>query len=111
MGVGHDESVMYAGSTTGPSHNNEICSPYFISWHVDKRCHKVNPASFDNLCRQMKEVYGLESDLYPRGSRKIPILSGSFQRTTYLNWSEEAGGERVAQPMTIMRSAKWYGTG
>jgi len=69
--VGHDDSVMYAGSTTGPSHNNEICSPFFISWHVDRRCHKVSPASFDNLCRQMKEVYGLESDLYPHGSRMI----------------------------------------
>jgi len=69
--VGHTDSVMYAGSTTGPSHNNEICSPYAITWHVDKACHQVPPESFDNLCRQMSELYQLENDLYPHGSRMI----------------------------------------
>jgi hypothetical protein len=64
-------SVMYAGSTTGQSHNNEICSPYAITWHVDKKCHKVSPASFDKLCKDMKEKYNLEADLYPHGSRII----------------------------------------
>jgi len=69
--VGHDDAVMYAGSTTGTSHDNEVCSPYSITWHVDKACHKVSPESFDNLCKQMKEMYDLEVDLYPHGSRKI----------------------------------------
>jgi len=66
---GHAETFMYAGSTTGPSHNNEVCSPYTVSWHVDTRCHKVSAASFDNMCKQMKETYGLYGDLYPHGSR------------------------------------------
>ena len=39
--VGHDNSVMYPGSTTGQSHDNEVCSPYSITWHVDKDCHQV----------------------------------------------------------------------
>lgn len=69
--VGHTDSVMYSGSTTGPSHNNEVCSPYVITWHVDKACHKVTPASFDNLCKQMNEMYALEADLYPHGSRVL----------------------------------------
>jgi hypothetical protein len=69
--VNHTNSVMYAGSTTGPSHNNQVCSPYSITWHVDKECHRVSPASFDNLCKQMKDTYDLENDLYPHGSRVI----------------------------------------
>lgn len=67
--VGHDNSVMYPGSTTGPSHNNQVCSPYSITWHVDKACHRVTPASFDNLCKQMKDLYSLQADLAPHGSR------------------------------------------
>ena len=31
--VGHDNSLMYPGSTTGQSHDNEVCSPYSITWH------------------------------------------------------------------------------
>lgn len=69
--VGHNNSVMYPGSTTGQSHNNNVCSPYVITWHVDKDCHQVSPESFDNLCKQMKDTYKLENDLYPHGSRII----------------------------------------
>jgi len=69
--VGHSNSVMYPGSTTGQSHDNEVCSPYAITWHVDKACHKVSPESFDKLCKQMKDKYNLEADLYPHGSRKL----------------------------------------
>lgn len=69
--VDHSDSVMYAGSTTGPSHNNTVCSPYSITWHVDKACHRVSPESFDNLCKQMQEYYAMESDLYPHGSRTL----------------------------------------
>jgi len=69
--VGHENSVMYPGSTTGPSHDNNVCSPYAITWHVDKDCHQVSPESFDNLCKQMNEMYGLANDQYPHGSRII----------------------------------------
>merc|ERR1712151_87575 len=63
--IGHENAVMYAGSTTGPSHNNEVCSPYAITWHVDLDCHKICAASFDKMCMDMKNLYGLENDLYP----------------------------------------------
>eukprot|EP00439_Symbiodinium_sp_Y106_P073035 s723_g13.t1 len=48
-----------------------VCSPYSITWHVDKDCHQVSPQSFDNLCKQMSETYGMNADLYPHGSRKL----------------------------------------
>jgi len=67
--VDHSDSVMYSGSTTGPSHDNTVCSPYVISWHVDRVCHDVAPASFDNMCKQMKDNYNLDQDLKPHGSR------------------------------------------
>merc|ERR1711972_69652 len=69
--VGHDEAVMYPGSTAGPSHDNSVCSPYTITWHVDKACHQVPPRSFDKLCKQMKGKYDMEQDLYPHGSRVL----------------------------------------
>jgi hypothetical protein len=67
----HTSAVMYAGSTTGQSHDNKVCSPYHITWHVDKQCHKITPESFDNLCKQMRDLYDMEYDLYPHGSRTI----------------------------------------
>jgi len=65
------QGKMYTGSTTGQSHDNEICSPYAITWHVDLECVQVSPESFDNMCKMMKEEYDMEDDLYPHGSRKI----------------------------------------
>ena len=67
--VGHEDSVMYSGSTTGQSWDNQVCSPYAITWHVDKTCHQVSPESFDNLCKMMKETYNMDADLKPHGSR------------------------------------------
>lgn len=69
--VGHTNSVMYSGSTIGTSHDNDVCSPYAITWHVDKNCHQVSPESFDNLRKQMKETYNMDVDLKPHGSRKL----------------------------------------
>jgi len=69
--VDHSNSVMYAGSTTGPSHDNSVCSPYSITWHVDKDCHRVSPEAFDNLCQQKSELYNLVNDLAPHGSRVL----------------------------------------
>lgn len=61
----------YTGSTTGPSHNNLVCSPYApISWHVDRDCHKVSAKSFDAMCKVMKEQ-GMKYDLAPHGSREL----------------------------------------
>jgi hypothetical protein len=63
--------VMYAGSTTGPSHDNVNCSPYAVTWHVDLGCHKVSPESFDEMCKTMNEKYKMITDRAPHGSRKI----------------------------------------
>jgi len=69
--VAHNDAVMYAGSTTGPSHDNSVCSPYFVTWHVDRQCHQVSPEAFDNMCKKMIDLYGMAGDLAPHGSRKI----------------------------------------
>merc|ERR1712060_196902 len=63
--------VKYTGSTTGTSHDNDICSPYVISWHVDTVCRQVSPEAFDDMCRVMKEDYHMHADLFPHGSRKL----------------------------------------
>lgn len=67
----HKDAVMYAGSTTGQSHDNTVCSPYTVTWHVDKDCHEISASAFDNMCKVMKELYGMENDLHPHGSRII----------------------------------------
>jgi len=69
--ITHTNAVMYPGSTTGPSHDNKVCSPYAITWHVDKDCHKVSAASFDNMCKIMSETHKMTADLPPHGSRII----------------------------------------
>jgi len=61
----------YLGSTTGSSLNNTICSPYEVSWHVDIMCHKIKPEDFDEMCKEMKNKYGLDDDLSPHGSRPL----------------------------------------
>jgi hypothetical protein len=61
----------YTGSSTGTSHDNEVCSPYNVQWHVDRACHLVSARSFDAMCKVMKEVHGMSKDLYPHGSRVL----------------------------------------
>lgn len=68
----HVDAVMYSGSTTGGSNNNEVCSPYVVSWHVDIHCHQISAAAFDNMCRMMGENYGLAADTHPHSSR-VPV--------------------------------------
>jgi hypothetical protein len=63
--------VMYAGSTTGQSHDDEICSPYHITWHQSVKCYTVTPEVFDNMCKVMLETYNMEVDLHPHGSRTL----------------------------------------
>ena len=71
---------MYSGSTTGTKVNNEVCSPYVVSWHVKKECVLV-PPSFDGLCTAMK-AKGLSADLAPQGSRMLVdakyVVNSSF---------------------------------
>jgi len=60
----------YMGSTTGGSYDNEVCSPYTVSWHVDPTCRLVDAASFDQMCKTLKE-FDAEADIHPHSSRVI----------------------------------------
>jgi len=63
----------YTGSTTGTSHNNEICSAYApITWQVDRKCNIVSASTFDKMCADMKSQRDdMSDDLYPHGSREL----------------------------------------
>lgn len=65
-----NNTVMYPGSTTGTGFTNEICSPYAITWHVDKKCHQVSPESFEKFCEQL-DSFDIVKDLAPHGSRML----------------------------------------
>lgn len=65
----HGDVVYYMGSTTGTGNDNTYCSPYTVSWHVDRQCHAISAQSFDNMCKEMKETYNMSVDLAPHGSR------------------------------------------
>jgi hypothetical protein len=62
-------AVMYPGSTTGTSFDNEVCSPYTVTWHVGLKCYQVSPESFDNMCCMMQFQHGMHDDLAAHGSR------------------------------------------
>merc|ERR1711879_39158 len=81
-GLAAEDSVMYAGSTTGPSHTNEVCSPYAVSWHVDRKCHPVSAKAFDKMCQDMKTEYDMYADTYPHGSRIL------LDKAFVVPWSE-----------------------
>ena len=70
-GLQGSDRVMYAGSTTGNSFNNTVCSPYAVTWHVDRACHAVSAASFDQMCCTMRDTYGMNADLQPHPSRLL----------------------------------------
>jgi hypothetical protein len=70
-GLDTSSRVMYPGSTTGNSFNNEFCSPFTVSWHVDKKCHAVSASSFDQMCCTMRDTYGMKADLSPHSARQI----------------------------------------
>lgn len=66
-----DDVVRYLGSTTGPSYNNDVCSPYQISWHVDRTCSHISASSMDHMCKVMLEDYAMEADVHPHGPRTL----------------------------------------
>lgn len=65
-----EDSVRYLGSTTGTSYNNTVCSPYTVSWHVDRVCHLLSAKSFDQMCKDLKKT-GIDHDLVPHPSREL----------------------------------------
>jgi len=64
------DAVRYVGSTTGPSYNNEVCSPLQVNWHVDTKCCTLTAQTMDRTCQRMAEQ-GLTTDLAPHGSREL----------------------------------------
>lgn len=65
------DKIMYIGSTTGTSYNNEdTCSPYTIHWHVDRKCQLVSAQSMDAMCKEMIDS-GMEVDAVPHNSRTL----------------------------------------
>merc|ERR1712039_27894 len=63
----------YIGSTTGTSRDNEVCSMYApITWQVDRTCHKVSAASFDQMCYIMsQQMDDMSEDLHAHGAREL----------------------------------------
>lgn len=67
------DMAYYAGSTTGTSRDNKVCSNYGpITWQVDRKCHKISASSFDKMCADMKSQRDdMAGDLYAHGSRIV----------------------------------------
>lgn len=70
---GKDVAIMYTGSTTGTSRNNEVCSAYGpITWQVDRKCHMISASTFDKMCADMKtQKDDMSSDLHAHGAREL----------------------------------------
>ncbi len=49
-----DSTVVYTGSTTGPSWNNNHCSPLEVTWDVKKTCDTLDIDAFSNWCSNNK---------------------------------------------------------
>jgi len=45
-----DGSVMYIGSTTGPTYNNEHCSQFQVTWDVNPTCQTLDIDDFSKWC-------------------------------------------------------------
>ena len=70
--VANEQPVTYSGSTTGRSYNNDdSCSPYQITWQVDRQCRLISAKSFDAMCKKMKEQYAMDADAEPHSSRDL----------------------------------------
>ncbi len=63
------DAIMYTGSTTGVKFNNLMCSPYQVSWHVDRKCHLVC------VCVCVHTQCAGPSFLLSRGMRHICVQS------------------------------------
>jgi hypothetical protein len=48
--TGTGEPIQFAGSTTGPTYTQSVCSPVQVSWSVRPQCAKIGIASLDSWC-------------------------------------------------------------
>ena len=49
--TGTGSPVVFTGSTTGPSYNDQKCSPYQVTWSVRPDCAKVNINTVGDFCK------------------------------------------------------------
>lgn len=49
-----DPTVVYTGSTTGTTFNNQHCSPFQVTWDVKKTCDTLDIDSFSTWCAHNK---------------------------------------------------------
>jgi len=85
------DAVAYIGSTTGDAYDNaRKCSPYQVTWHVDRTCQRISAKSFDDMCKTMKIEHGASDDLKPHRSRPLASdrLSSSTQTTMTAPYDE-----------------------
>jgi hypothetical protein len=45
-----DPNVVYIGSTTGPTYNNEHCSQFQVTWDVNATCQTLDIDDFSKWC-------------------------------------------------------------
>jgi len=76
------DRAYYQGSTTGDAaDNDDVCrgTGGAVTWHVDRKCHLLEAATMDNLCRQMLLVAtdDMSIDVHAHGARETvtPELS------------------------------------
>ena len=48
--TGTGTPVEFLGSTTGPAHDNQICSPFQVTWSVRPQCARLDIASLHRWC-------------------------------------------------------------
>jgi len=99
--VGLREIAYYMGSTTGTSVNNNDCSPYAVSWHVDLKCHKVKAKAFDDMCQMMLERYNISKDLHPHGSREI-VSPAFVVKDQYVYMCPKEAGSTTSSPSSTV---------
>ena len=49
--TGTGTPVEFTGSTTGPSYNEQTCSPYQVTWNVRPGCAKIDINTIGNFCK------------------------------------------------------------
>lgn len=50
----NDKTVVYTGSTTGPTFSNNHCSPFQVTWDVKTTCGTLDIDNFSNWCSNNK---------------------------------------------------------
>ena len=73
-----NDAMLYIGSTTSDSFNNEMCSPFEVTWWVDRTCRTLSAQNMDRMCKDFLDFgIDMEPDTRPASSRQIvaPFIS------------------------------------